>query len=128
MTAPGGTRRRDPARSLAAVASATLALEAVVVLLAVPMVVSLTRHHLPAAGVGYLLALPVLLLVAAGVQRRGAGVALGTVAQPLVVAGGVVTWPLYALGLIFAGLWAGYLSLRRQTRPGAPPPAATARR
>ncbi len=117
MTPGGAARTRDPGRSLAAVAAATLALQAVVVLLAVPMVISLTRHHLPAAGVGYLLALPLLLIVAAGTQRRGGvGVALGTVAQPLVVAGGVVTWPLYLLGLVFAALWVGYLSLRRRTR------------
>jgi hypothetical protein len=114
VTTEGGVRRRDPARSLAAVAAATLTLEAIVVLLAVPMVISLTRHHLPAAGVGYLLALPVVLLAAAGTQRRRHGVVLGTVAQPLVIAGGVVTWPLYVLGVVFGGLWLGYLSLRRR--------------
>ncbi len=129
MTTGATVRTRDPARSLAGDAAATLALQAVVVLLAVPMVISLTRHHLPAAGVGYLLALPVLLLAAAALQRREAGVVLGTVAQPLVVAGGIVTWPLYVLGLGFAALWVGYLSLRRRTlparaqrtAPGAPP-------
>lgn len=110
----GGVRRRDPARSLAAVAAATLALEAVVVLLAVPMVISLSGDDLSGAALAYLLALPVVLIAAAGLQRRPPGVVLGTVAQPLVILGGIVTWPLYVLGAIFAGLWAGYLSMRRR--------------
>lgn len=95
-------------------AAATLTLEAIAVLLAVPMVVSLRRSDLSGAALGYLLALPVVLLVAAATQRRRAGVVLGTLAQPLVILGGVVTWPLYVLGVVFAGLWAGYLSMRRR--------------
>ncbi len=112
-----GGARRDPGRSLAAVAAATLTLEAVVVLLAIPMVISLSRDHLSAVDVGVLVALPVILLAAAAVQRRPSGLVVGTVAQPLVVLGGIVTWPLYVLGAVFAGLWVGYLSLRRRLEP-----------
>jgi hypothetical protein len=101
----GETPAADPPRGLYAVGSAGLAIEAVVMLLAVPAVISAQRGHVSAIGVGYLVLLVVLLVVAAVVLRRRHGKAFATMVQPLVVLGGIVTWPMYVVGLIFAGIW-----------------------
>lgn len=100
---------------LARVGTAALSIEALVVLLAIPAVVSL-RGDVPLAAVVYLLGVVLILIVAAGLQRRPGGRLLGTLAQVPVVAAGAVTWPLYVLGVLFAGLWLAYLRLGR----GAP--------
>jgi hypothetical protein len=96
-------------RGLYAVGTAGLAIEAVVLLLAVPAVVSAQRGHVSAIGVSYLAALVVLLIVAAGILRRRGGKAFATVVQPLVIAGGIVTWPMYVVGLAFTGIWIYWL-------------------
>jgi hypothetical protein len=99
-----------PPRGLLAVGSAGLAIEAVVLLLAVPAVISQQRGHVSAVGVGYLAALAVLLIVAAARLSKPGGKALATVVQLLVVLGGIVTWPLYVVGAAFAGIWAYWLA------------------
>ena len=119
MTAP----RRDPARSLRAIAAGTLGIEAVVLGLALVAIHGLHPDapgtHL--AAIGALIALCVV--VAAG-QRSRLGPAAGAVLQLLVVAAGLLAWPLYALGVIFGLLWFAYLRLRRALPPGryADPP------
>jgi hypothetical protein len=81
-----------------------------VVLLAVPAVISADRGHVPALGVGYLAGLGVLLALAAARLRKPGGKLAGTVVQLLVVAGGVVTWPMYVVGVAFAAIWAYWLA------------------
>ncbi len=96
-------------RGLYAIGTAGLAIEAVVLLLAVPAVVSAQRGHVSVAGVSYLAGLVVLLIVAAVVLRRRGGKVFASAVQPLVIAGGVVTWPMYAVGVVFAGIWIYWL-------------------
>jgi hypothetical protein len=96
-----------------AIGAAGLVFEAIVILLAVPAVTTSQRGHVHVGGVVYLGALALLLIVAAGMLRRRGGVALATALQVLVVAAGVVTWPMYAVGLVFAAIWAYWLHLRR---------------
>jgi hypothetical protein len=102
-----------PPRGLVGIGIGALSLEALVLLLATPAVVTAERGHVVAWHVGYLVGLVVLLVVAASVLRRPWGLHVGTVAQPLVVVAGVVTWPMYVVGALFALLWAYYLRLWR---------------
>jgi hypothetical protein len=100
-------------RGLVGVGIGGLVLEALVLLLAAPAVASAERGHVSTAGIAYLLALAALLVVAAAVLRRRGGRLVGTAVQPLVVAAGVVTWPMYVVGALFAGIWLYYLRLWR---------------
>lgn len=95
--------------------AATLGIEAIVLGLAL-----VTIHALhPATAGSALLAVGVLtglcLAIAAG-QRWRAGPAAGLLLQLLVMAAGVLIWPLFILGAIFAGLWAVYLRFHRSLR------------
>lgn len=101
---------------LARIGAAALVLEALVVLLAMPAVVSLHRG-VPPGAIAYLLAVVVALLVAASMQSRRGGRTAGSLAQLLVIGAGVVTWPLYVLGGIFAAIWVGYLRMGRRSAP-----------
>ena len=102
-----------PPRGLMAIGAAGLAMEAIVLLLALPAVTTAQRGHVHVAGVAYLGALVVLLIVAAGLLRRRGGVVVASVVQLLVVGAGVVTWPMYVVGLVFAAIWVYWLRLRR---------------
>lgn len=104
MTSP------PPPRGLVAVGSAGLAMEAIVLLLAVPAVISQQRGHVSVIGVSYLAALVALLILAAARLRKPGGKLLGTATQVLVVLGGIVTWPMYVVGLAFAAIWAYWLA------------------
>jgi hypothetical protein len=96
-------------RGLYAVGSAGLAIEALVVLLAVPAVVSSQRGHVSAADIGYLVGLVALLVVAAAVLRRRGGKIVSSGVQLLVIGAGVVSWPMYVVGAAFAGIWVYWL-------------------
>ena len=104
--------RREP-RGLMAVGAAGLAFEALVLLLAIPAVTTAQRGHVHVAGVVFIAVLAVLLVVGAGMLRRPGGVVVATVLQLLVILAGVVTWPMYVVGLVFAAIWAYWLRLRR---------------
>jgi Protein of unknown function (DUF4233) len=100
-----------PPRGLIAIGSAGLAIEAVVLLLAGPAVLSLERGHVSALRVGYLFLLAVLLIVAAVRLSKPGGKVFASVLQVFVVAAGVITWPMYVVGLAFAGIWVYWLRL-----------------
>jgi hypothetical protein len=53
----------------------------------------------------------VLLVVAAVTLRRRHGLTAGSVVQVPVIAAGVVTWPMYVVGAVFALVWIYYLRL-----------------
>jgi hypothetical protein len=105
-------------RGLYAIGSAGLALEALVLLLAAPAVLSLERGHVSWLRVGYLFAMAVLLVAAAVTLRRRGGKTFATTLQLLAVAGGVITWPMYVVGLAFAGIWLYWLRLWPRTAAG----------
>jgi len=121
-----------PPRGLLGVGAGGLVLEAIVLLLAAPAVASAERGHVVAWHVVYLLVLGVLLIVAAATLRRRHGLMFGSLLQPWVIAAGVITWPMYVVGILFAGIWVYYLRLWRpgpndhgQRAPtGEPPPAS----
>ena len=115
-------RARDPRRSLVAIATATLLLEAFVLVLALVGMYGL-HHRLRPVPMGCLAGLVVACAVVAFLQRHPPGIAAAFALQALVVAAGLWLWPLFALGVVYAGLELGYLRLRRGSRAGLIRPA-----
>jgi hypothetical protein len=105
----------DPWRSFGAVMAATLILEAVVVLLALP-VVGAVGGGLNALSLGYLLGLAVLLILLAGLQRRPWAIWVNLGVQVVPIAGFAVYPGVGFIGLLFAGVWALIAYLRAEVR------------
>ena len=128
MTAPGPPTT-DPWKSFRGVMAGTLILEAITVLLALP-VVSAVGGGLTGWSTGYLVGFAGLLVVLAGVQGRPWAIWVNLGVQVVLVAGFMV-YPLVGfMGVLFAVVWAviAYLRhevLRRQRLgllPGQQPP------
>lgn len=96
-----------------AIAASILVFEAVIVVLAIPVAISLGDVDATAAGVvgG---ALVVLCLLTAGLLRYPWGYALGWVVQGLLVASGFVVTAMFVLGALFAVLWFAGLRVGRR--------------
>ena len=118
MTAPDPVRA---ARALNGGAAAVLVLEAIVVLF-VPRGIAQTGPGLTGFRLTYLLTLAVLLILAAGVQRRPRGLIIGTVLQVPLVLTGLFNSVLWLIGGIFALLWLYLLQLRRDMLGSILPP------
>ncbi len=107
MTAP------DPMKGIRGVFAATLILEAIVVLLAL-LVFARFGNGPAAVGVTVIVALAVLMIVGAGVQRRPWGLGYALALQVATIgAGFLLTVPLGVIGVIFALVWGGLLLMRR---------------
>jgi hypothetical protein len=108
MTAPAP----DPMKGVRGVFAATLVLEAIMVALALLVLPKFGEGATP-FGVTVIASLAVLMIVAAGLQRRpwGLGLALGL--QVAVIACGLLVPALGVMGVVFALVWAGLLLLRR---------------
>jgi Protein of unknown function (DUF4233) len=104
-------------RGLYAIGSAGLALEALVLLLAAPAVITLERGDVHWLRVGALFGLAILLILAAAMLRRPWGKTFGTITQVLAVACGIVVWPMYVVGLAFAAIWVYWLRLWPKAEP-----------
>ncbi|MBV9484535.1 MAG: DUF4233 domain-containing protein [Frankiaceae bacterium] len=98
-------------RGLYAIGAAGLALEAIVLMLAAPTVITLERGDVHWLRVGAMFVLAILLIIGAAVLRRPGGKQVGTVLQVLVIAGGIITWPLFIIGAAFGGIWLYWLRL-----------------
>jgi hypothetical protein len=99
-----------------------LALEAIVIGLAIPVAIMYEHlHRGVAGGVGGGLAVCALLL-SGMVGRQGMGWALwaGTVLQVMVIASGVIIPAMYILGVIFAALWITAIRLARRIQTLTP--------
>jgi len=101
----------DPWKGLRGVMAGTLVLEAVVVLLALP-VVGKVGDGLNVVSVGYLVGLAVLMIVAAGLQRRPYALPLNLLLQVALIAGFFVHPSIGVMGLIFAVVWGFILYFR----------------
>ena len=118
----------DPWKGFSAVMAATLILEAIVVLLAIP-VVGMVGTGFTAVSLGYLVGLAALLVLLAGVQRRPWAIWANLGVQ-VVLLGGVFVYPgIGFIGVVFAGVWALIAYLRADVRrrqaqglPRRPPP------
>jgi hypothetical protein len=115
----------DPWKGFSAVMAATLILEAIVVLLAIP-VVGAVGGGLTPASLGYLVGLAVLLILLAGLQRRPWAIWVNLGVQGILLAGFVVYPGVGFIGVLFAGLWAliAYFraEVRRRQEYGQSPP------
>jgi Protein of unknown function (DUF4233) len=105
----------DPWRSFGAVMAATLILEAIVVLLAIP-VVGAVGGGLSPASLGYLIGLAVLLILLTGLQRRPWAIWVNLGAQVVLLAGFVIYPGVGLVGLLFSGLWLLIAYLRAEVR------------
>ncbi|ORV56742.1 hypothetical protein AWC06_00535 [Mycobacterium fragae] len=119
----------DPWKSFRGVMAGTLILEAIVVLLALP-VVGVVGGGLTPVALGYLIGLAVVLILLAGLQGRPWAIWVNLAAQLVLIAGFLVYPGVGFIGLLFAAVWAliAYFRaevLRRQRRgllPGQQPP------
>lgn len=109
----GERPRSDPMRGIRGVFAATLALEAVVVLLSL-LVLSKFGAGATPVGVTVIVGLAVAMIVAAGLQRRPWGLGLALALQVAMIACGVLVPVLGALGVLFGLVWAVLLLFRRE--------------
>ena len=103
---------RNPGAAVRGLGSGTLALEAIVLLLAIQPI-RIMGGDLSGWGIGVVIALAVLCALVAGSMRRRGAWAAGTVLQVLLVAAGLLHWSLTALGLIFGAAWVYASYVRR---------------
>ncbi|MGY1708302.1 DUF4233 domain-containing protein [Geodermatophilus sp. SYSU D00758] len=110
MTAPDPVRA---ARALRGVAAAILVLEGIAVLF-VPRGIAQTGEGLTGGRLTVLLVLAVVLVLAAGVQRRPAGLLVGTVLQVPLLLTGLIDGVMWFVGGAFVLIWAYLLQVRRE--------------
>ncbi|MDT5004557.1 MAG: hypothetical protein QOJ24_1733 [Mycobacterium sp.] len=126
---PDGPAGPDPWKSFRGVMAGTLILEAIVVLLALP-VVSKADGGLTAITGTYLIGLAVVLVLLAGLQGRAWAIWVNLGIQVALVAGWAVSGAVGFIGLVFAGVWLLIFYLRSEVRrreaqgllPGQQPP------
>ena len=119
----------DPWKSFRGVMAGTLILEAIVVLLALP-VVAASDSGLTALSGTYLIGLAVVMILLAGVQGRPWAIWVNLAIQLVLIAGWIVSGAVGFIGLIFAGVWLLILYLRSEVKrreergllPGQQPP------
>lgn len=119
----------DPWKSFRGVMAGTLILEAIVVLLALP-VVAAADGGLTAVTGTYLIGLAVVLILLAGLQGRPWAIWMNLAVQLVLVAGWIVSGAVGFIGLVFTGVWLLILYLRSEVRrreqrgllPGQQPP------
>jgi hypothetical protein len=100
-------------RAVRGVFSATLTLEALVVLF-VPRAVAQFGTGLTATKLVILVVLAVLLVATALVVKRRWALVVGSVLQLAIIACGVMTSAMYVLGAIFGAIWLYELQIRKQ--------------
>jgi Protein of unknown function (DUF4233) len=117
---PQPVNQPDPWKSFRGVMAGTLILEAIVVLLALP-VVATAEHGLTPPAAGYLIGFAVVLVLLCGVQGRPWAIWVNLGMQAVLIAGWLVHGAVGFIGLLFAAVWLliAYLRsevLRRQKR------------
>jgi hypothetical protein len=117
---PGDGPTPDPWKSFRAVTAGTLVLEAIVVLLALP-VVGVVGGGLTPFALGYLLGLVAVLIALAGLQGRSWAIWVNLAVQLVPLAGFLLYPGVGFIGILFAAVWALIIYfraevLRRQRR------------
>jgi hypothetical protein len=124
MTAPDPVRA---GRALDGAAAATLVLEGIAVLF-VPRGIAQSGPGLTGLRLTLLLVLAVVLILAAGLQRRRQGLVIGTVLQVPLLLTGLLNSVMWILGGVFVLIWLYLLQLRKDligTPFGRPTPRET---
>jgi uncharacterized protein DUF4233 len=110
---PPETPQPDPWKSFRGVTAGTLILEAIVVLLALP-VVGAVGGGLNAVALAYLLGLTAVLIVLCGMQGRSWAIWADLGVQLVPLAGFVIYPGIGVIGLIFAAVWALIVYVRSE--------------
>jgi hypothetical protein len=105
----------DPWKSFRGVMAGTLILEAIVVLLALP-VVSTADGGLTAVTGSYLIGLAVVLVLLAGLQGRPWAIWVNLGIQLVLIAGWAVSGAVGFIGVVFAAVWLLILYLRSEVK------------
>lgn len=102
----------DPTTGLRGVFAALLVLESIVVALALLVLPKFGAGATP-LGVALIGGLAVVMIVAAGLQRRPWGLGLALALQVATVLCGLLVPALGIMGVVFAAVWGGILLMRR---------------
>jgi hypothetical protein len=109
-TQPSGLR--NPEAAVRGLGAGALALEAIVLLLAIQPI-RILGGDLSGWGIGAVVVLALACAVIAGSMKRRWAWPAGTVLQVLLLAAGLLHWSLAVLGLIFGAAWAYATYVRR---------------
>ena len=125
MTEPGGgmteplepaaappRRPADPEKGLRGIMSATLVLEAITVLLSIPVAAN-TGSGVGSIGITVICLLAVLLIAACGIVSKPYALQVILGLQVVMIACWLITPPLGVMGIIFGLVWAYLLWLRK---------------
>lgn len=112
---PAEAPQPDPWKSFRGVTAGTLILEAIVVLLALP-VVSAVGGGLSAGALTFLLGLAAVLIVLTGLQGRSWAIWADLGVQLIPIAGFVVYPAVGVIGLVFAGVWGLIVYVRAEVQ------------
>lgn len=102
----------DPWKGFRGVCAGTLVLEAIVVLLALPVAATVGGGLSWLSG-GFIVVLALAMILGAGIQGKSWAMPYNLVLQAAMIAGFLVHPSLGVLGLIFAGVWGYLIYLRR---------------
>lgn len=105
----------DPWRSFRGIMAAALILEAIVVLLALP-VVSAGENGLTAVSGTFLIGMAVVLVLMSGVQGRPGIIWVNLGIQAVFIAGALIHGAIGFIGVVFAGVWALMIYLRGEVK------------
>ncbi|GAT07225.1 DUF4233 domain-containing protein [Mycolicibacterium novocastrense] len=113
MTEPAPGQQPDPWKSFRGVMAGTLILEAIVVLLALPVVANIGGGLTAATG-GFLIGMAVVLVLLAGVQGRPWAIWVNVGLQVVLIAGVVLDRAIAFVGVIFLVVWLLIARLRAE--------------
>ena len=105
----------DPWKSFRGVMAGTLILEAIVVLLALP-VVSFSDGGLTATSGGFVIGMAVVLFLLAGVQGRPWALKANIAVQVVLIAGALIHPAIGFIGVLFAAVWVLIARLRAEVK------------
>ncbi|MGK8489505.1 DUF4233 domain-containing protein [Nocardia asiatica] len=105
----------DPWKGFRGVMAGTLVLEAIVVLLALPVVADVGGGVTWLSGT-YLVALAVVMFLGAGLQRRSWALPFNLVLQVFVLLGALIHLSIGVIGVVFGVVWGFLLVLRADVR------------
>ncbi|WP_327147961.1 DUF4233 domain-containing protein [Nocardia sp. NBC_01329] len=105
----------DPWKGLRGVMAGALVLEAITVLLALPVVADIAGGVTWLSGT-YLVVLALVMIVGAGLQRRSWAIPFNLGLQVPVLIGGVFHLSIAVIGVVFLAVWAFILLLRADVK------------